>query len=628
MNGELAMTLKGIFGDKYSIPLYQRNFAWRADEIQLLLQDIYEALKKNSKGKYYIGSLVVLKRHNGDYEVIDGQQRLTVISMIAIKLGRLAYPILTYDSRPEVQEFFELLCRNPKNPEEAMKLNKPSLFYLKEAYEYISVAQVGDENEKKKFLDVVNVDDFFMEHVVLVRNVIPDDTDVAAYFEIMNNRGEQLQKHEIVKSQMMEKIRRDDGLYDLERQRQFARLWDACAQMDIPVQRLFKPAERAKYFGENYEGFSFDLHAQGEGVASLDGQDGFSIKTILDEPINVAAEGENPKPEDDGPETDTIASVIDFPNFLMQVLRLYLLEVKKFDVEVPLNEKELLSVYSANEGKIDSMEFIRLLLFCRTVFDRFVVRSDKDDGNREDGRKWILKKPSKGTNGWEWKESFAEEQKLIIKALSMLQVTFRTRIYKSWLYDVLKWLHDECFESGDLSAVSAVRYLTFLHEWMLNYYDKQNFVITMVPEDVVPTKQNSYSEGTATSHFLLNFVDYLYCCKDSKYIDAFDFKYLNSVEHHLAQNKVEKECPYIDNLGNLCLVSKSTNSRLSDRDPREKAEAYAKGRIGPNRSAIYAETNREAQEGGKWGVEQIRKHYNELVDLLNERRKLLNVLNE
>ena len=82
MNGELAMTLKGIFGDKYSIPLYQRNFAWRADEIQLLLQDIYEALKKNSKGKYYIGSLVVLKRHNGDYEVIDGQQRLTTIFLL------------------------------------------------------------------------------------------------------------------------------------------------------------------------------------------------------------------------------------------------------------------------------------------------------------------------------------------------------------------------------------------------------------------------------------------------------------------------------------------------------------------------------------------------------------------
>ena len=88
MSNDLGKTLADIFADKYTIPLYQRNFAWRTEEIHQLLQDIYEACRKNPNGNYYIGSLVVMKRHNGDYEVIDGQQRLTVISLIAMLLRR------------------------------------------------------------------------------------------------------------------------------------------------------------------------------------------------------------------------------------------------------------------------------------------------------------------------------------------------------------------------------------------------------------------------------------------------------------------------------------------------------------------------------------------------------------
>ena len=88
MSNDLGKTLADIFADKYTIPLYQRNFAWRTEEIHQLLQDIYEACRQNPNGNYYIGSLVVMKRHNGDYEVIDGQQRLTVISLIAMLLRR------------------------------------------------------------------------------------------------------------------------------------------------------------------------------------------------------------------------------------------------------------------------------------------------------------------------------------------------------------------------------------------------------------------------------------------------------------------------------------------------------------------------------------------------------------
>ena len=106
----LEKSIHEIFDNqnKYIIPLYQRNFAWRREQIEQLLQDIYAAFKQNPHGHYYIGSLVALKRSNGDYEVIDGQQRLTVLSLIVKILGINDEPRLFYDSRPEVEEFFKV----------------------------------------------------------------------------------------------------------------------------------------------------------------------------------------------------------------------------------------------------------------------------------------------------------------------------------------------------------------------------------------------------------------------------------------------------------------------------------------------------------------------------------------
>lgn len=57
----------------YEIPIYQRNYAWEKDEITALVQDIYDAYKKDASKPYYIGTLV--SYHKGDrvFEIIDGQ---------------------------------------------------------------------------------------------------------------------------------------------------------------------------------------------------------------------------------------------------------------------------------------------------------------------------------------------------------------------------------------------------------------------------------------------------------------------------------------------------------------------------------------------------------------------------
>ena len=75
--------------DQYVIPMYQRNYAWGTVEIETLIKDIIDAYNRDPSLTYYLGTLVVFKRPNSSqalFEVIDGQQRLTTLTLLAIYL--------------------------------------------------------------------------------------------------------------------------------------------------------------------------------------------------------------------------------------------------------------------------------------------------------------------------------------------------------------------------------------------------------------------------------------------------------------------------------------------------------------------------------------------------------------
>ena len=112
----------------------------------------------------------------------------------------------------------------------------------------------------------------------------------------------------------------------------------------------------------------------------------------------------------------------------------------------------------------------------------------------------------------------------------------------------------------------------------------------------------------------------------------FEFKYWNSVEHHLAQQyakdiDTDGYSNYIDNLGNLCLISKNANSRLNDRSVQEKCERSKRNKMGPNRQIMYNET-KNSDGTYTWDKHKIKKHYNELLELLSKRREILNLMPE
>ena len=80
-------------GKTYRVPPYQRDYAWTQQEWEDLWNDVV-ALRGEPDGRHYMGALVVQTHGDREFLVIDGQQRLATISLLALavigKLRRMA----------------------------------------------------------------------------------------------------------------------------------------------------------------------------------------------------------------------------------------------------------------------------------------------------------------------------------------------------------------------------------------------------------------------------------------------------------------------------------------------------------------------------------------------------------
>ena len=621
----LNKTIAQIWEDKYVVPLYQRNFSWTEEQIGQLLQDLYDNAPKSQDdqcGNYYLGALVVLERKDGIWEVIDGQQRLTCLHFICKYLNILKKPCLTYDSRPEVESFFADLFVKSWNDfiHEYNRIDNSKISRLKDALRIVENFKIrtgkGDENITLKEMTPEQrnlLAEYISSKVILVRIPLPQDTDVASYFEIMNNRGEQLQSHEIVKAMLMQ------GLNDRDRNI-FATIWDGCSQMNQPIQQTLSYYRAMGLFGNNFDSLDFNC------LKNIESELGnIRNERNIEDILNSNSNDSKRIPDESKEEPDVkYRAIIDFPNFLMHAFRLYKSKGHSSDgTEIPLNADSMPTEKPYYIS--DSMDFIKFLLKIRIVFDRYVIKMQGDD-EEDENLKWRLLRPYRydysGRQTLKLKNTFSgsddndnEDEKYsknsrIIKQQSMLQVTFRQRKYKRWLYDLLCWLYEK---SDLIESISEKDLSNHLDRWIVRYYNH-------LTKEWNDKKDDIMCAGTNTPHFLMNFIDYLYwivslqketTIRYAKEIKEFQFKYYNSVEHHLPQSYKNTNKDNIDKIGNLCLISKRKNSSLNDKGPTEKAKIEPG--LQPNRSVMYQITH----DYGKWGDTEIEAHQRDINDLLD-----------
>jgi len=79
-----AKNIIKIFGDAdsyYQIPDYQRSYSWGDEEVEQLWDDIYSAMESGDES-YFLGAMILIKTKDGYFEVVDGQQRLTTLTIL------------------------------------------------------------------------------------------------------------------------------------------------------------------------------------------------------------------------------------------------------------------------------------------------------------------------------------------------------------------------------------------------------------------------------------------------------------------------------------------------------------------------------------------------------------------
>ena len=79
-------TFRKLFGNglTYRIPRFQRDYSWTLDEWEDLWTDIQGTLKTDGEPAHYMGYLVLQSSDDKSFDVIDGQQRLTTISLLVL----------------------------------------------------------------------------------------------------------------------------------------------------------------------------------------------------------------------------------------------------------------------------------------------------------------------------------------------------------------------------------------------------------------------------------------------------------------------------------------------------------------------------------------------------------------
>lgn len=113
-------------GHTFVIPRFQRPYSWEADHINAFWNDVTENLGES----YFIGSMVVFKSGRSQLSVVDGQQRLTTITIFLCAI-REAFKILDRDDLASgLQAYIEQ--KNRDNETEYVLKTETSFPFLQE----------------------------------------------------------------------------------------------------------------------------------------------------------------------------------------------------------------------------------------------------------------------------------------------------------------------------------------------------------------------------------------------------------------------------------------------------------------------------------------------------------------
>ncbi|ETD25223.1 GmrSD restriction endonuclease domain-containing protein [Helicobacter macacae] len=645
----------GIKDTFFEIPPYQRLYEWGKDEIETLLDDMKKAWKpddcqsdksnedsQKSSKQYFIGNITtsIDKDDSNKFILIDGQQRLTTLWFIGFYLAskkcgewdnfiaqddklRINMPI-----RDKERDALESLAKKIQkhNKEEKLEISKDLQGIHKKIIDAFGCIESWfnenfSKDDNKKEIDSKRLNcfaNFIYTKICFVFVELAPKTDLNRFFVRMNNRGKQLEKHEILKARILGVIQQGGGDWQ-----KYAKIWDLCSDMN---KYIFQSASDRNIF-----------------------------------------EKENKDKET----PDKVESIVDFPAFLLHCYKLWVVKQcneNEIPKEITITKDRLLEIMwdnQANKGKNKEVildgnfifnikndtnrqakenckEFIIDMLYYRVLFDYFVIKSDVV-AKGGDSYKIMRLNESKDNYSLPENSKKGSLQSGVLHDLVMIQNYLRVsrqgdrQNYHHWLTPFLKFLDNQICLEMDLSLMKNCEFdfanfkcgakkiakqfskdecderqkvlVRFLENLDTNLaiaqfkdselLDETNEAIRQAQRLQPKTLENPtwdfLNNGTRTPHYWFYRLEYYLWkngveneenlkIKDKNFSvirKNFYFRNLGSVEHFQPQSEPDKKWwlndkSEMDTFGNLALISRSLNSLLGKQNLDKKEIDIAK----------------------------------------------------
>lgn len=259
--------IREIFNMWYCIPDYQRAYVWDTDQVRDLLDDTISAYRENKEAQYFLGSMVLKineKSENNvsytEYELLDGQQRITTVFLILAcmrdmltdypqyqnSLAGFVYQAedailqqpermrIIFNIRSDVRDFVNEHIKplhgtcNDALLKEKMQAKDVNISIRNMANAMLVAHEFLEENKS----EIIGYLSYFLNKVLMIYVATEELQDAFQLFTVLNNRGVKLSSSDILKAENLKELSAADRT-------SWATRWE----------------EMEMYFGEDFDKF-------------------------------------------------------------------------------------------------------------------------------------------------------------------------------------------------------------------------------------------------------------------------------------------------------------------------------------------------------------------------------------
>ena len=259
--------IREIFNMWYCIPDYQRAYVWDTDQVRDLLDDTISAYRENKEAQYFLGSMVLKINEKSDnnvsyteYELLDGQQRITTVFLILAcmrdmltdypqyqnSLAGFVYQAedailqqpermrIIFNIRSDVRDFVNEHIKPLHGTcddallKEKMQAKDVNISIRNMANAMLVAHEFLEENKS----DIIGYLSYFLNKVLMIYVATEELQDAFQLFTVLNNRGVKLSSSDILKAENLKELSAADRT-------SWATRWE----------------EMETYFGEDFDKF-------------------------------------------------------------------------------------------------------------------------------------------------------------------------------------------------------------------------------------------------------------------------------------------------------------------------------------------------------------------------------------